>query len=236
MTPGWGRCPVHHSNCRSACAMSIGSPSSVRHPASRASRSRGVSRSPYVRSHTSVPLNGPRGRGVSARAFGPPSGVQLTSRSQEPAAGGHDPTSAWPDAATSRACSRRRACTVTRAPRATSATATARAAPPAPITAARTPRSGRGYIASSGSRNPCTSVLVASQGGRESLREPKYLASPGCDFHSRNDSRPLRNVFTAPTARARSSAYCAASSASTLNGIVTLAPLKSSASANVRKS
>ena len=96
-----------------------------------------------------------------------------------------------------------------------SAPVPARAAPPAPSTDTRSPCSASRLLsaASSGSRNPSTSVLVACQ-------------PLGC----------LRTVLAAPTRRASASASLDARSASSLNGIVTLAPAMPRRSANVRKS
>ncbi len=159
-----GRCPVHHSNCRSACAMSIGRPSSTSHPARRASAtSARVARRRRSGRRRRARRTARRHAATRSRRPAPPSGVQFTSRSQVPGAGGHAPRQRAerlrplrlpaPCVARTRSPARR----ATRGPRRPHAPSRPPRAPSrAPRPAACRTRS------SSGARKPSTSVLVAS--------------------------------------------------------------------------
>ncbi len=140
-----------------------------------------------------------------------PTGVVFTSRSQLFGATGNAAAVPPASCATSLALPRFLPYTVTTLPADASATATARAAPPAPRIAARAPRRSRRPF--SGARNPLTSVLRASQ---------------------RSASR--RYVLTAPTFLLSSSVSSARSNRSTLYGIVMLTPCTPSAVAKIVKS
>ncbi|OLB63190.1 MAG: hypothetical protein AUI11_02420 [Acidobacteria bacterium 13_2_20CM_2_66_4] len=140
-----------------------------------------------------------------------PIGVVLTSRSQLPGSGGHAPVSPDATSATCPACARLRAWNWTAQPTDVSATPTARAAPPAPSTEARSPfNAARPLI---GCRNPSASVLAPIQ-------------------------RPFSTwiVLMAPIRRATASISSTRSKSDTLCGIVTLAPLTPIARPNVTKS
>ena len=134
-----------------------------------------------------------------------PTGVQLTSRSQLPGAGGHAPTAPPTRVAPPRPrAARLRACTRDRARRVdASATPTARAAPPAPSIAARSPRSVDAALAQRRAESRATSVLPPIQ--RPSL-DPKRV----------DRADPLRDRVDARR-RGRTAPPC--------SGIVTLAPL-----------
>ena len=163
-------------------------------PARRASRGRRASRSRrpppragagfrgglYTRSYTSRPSNRACGQGVSSTCGAVPTGVALTSKSQLPDRGGQSDASTPSESAMSSACSRRRACTVTRAPSRPSARAAARAAPPPPSTAAR-------------------------DAAERQLRSQRRQQTVHVRVRPRHSCPSRTSVFSAPTARASSS-------------------------------
>ena len=151
------------------------------------------------------------GTGVSSTAGAVPTGVALTRRSQLPPGGGSERAALAVGAAASRARSRSRAYTVTSAPTLDSPSQTARAAPPAPTTAARAPfSSSRPH---SGSRKPATSLFMPTQ-----------------------PVAHRRSVFTAPTRSATESRSFARLIRASLNGAVTLRPRAPNASAKAKQS
>src|SRR5262249_9677836 len=150
------------------------------------------------------------GSGVSSTCGYMPTGVQLTRMSQLSGSGGQGPTFTEASLATSSALARLRACNVTEHSPEPSATMTARAAPPAPSTATRSPFSATRCC--NGSRKPLASVFPPIQ------RLPS-----------------TRIVLMAPIRLATAYTSSIASNSATLNGIVTLAPLMPLARAKSRK-
>ena len=144
-----------------------------------------------------------RGRRTACRrdARALPTGVALTSRSQDPGGGGQARDRPRRSRARrSRAASGRRAEIATCAPSRRSASPTPRAAPPAPRITARTPARS-GIRCRSGSRKPSASVFMP-------IHRPSRIAI----------------VFTAPAAAAVGATSSSSGITSRLNGIVTLAP------------
>ncbi len=176
--------------------------------------------------------------------------------SQLPAGGGSSPICPPASSATSRAASGRRAQTVTVAPRSASATATARAAPPAPRMLARRPSAGLpaeaawDLPAKAGSHADFS--LLPAEAGRhksEVLWLPPLGGRLVDSLAIRGAANPYTSVFApihlpsrtvsvliAPTRRASGSSSSTAFIKCTLKGAVMLAPARPSDRANATKS
>ena len=210
-----GLCPVHHSNCRSACATSIGRPSSVLQPGRRAHRAAAATRhrrrsgrrqaarrTVRRQRRLAAPRRAAKRRAIDQQIPRP------GRRRPRPRRRAQAPTPAPPPVRAPRVHRD------VRAARARAPTTTARAAPPAPRTDARARRA-----ASAGCRLE-RSQEALDIGVRRFPAADRFAAA--CSRR-----RPLRS-----TRRLRRRGR----SASSLNGIVTLAPSTPIASANARKS
>ena len=213
--PARGVCPVHHSNCRSACAASIGSPSSTRQPCCACVAQQLRFARPVGQVVDQPPLEGPVGQ---RRLVAPPRTAKRRRVHQHVPRVRRAAATARPRSPAStpprEPAAARRACSVTTMPM-------------------RPQSRGHGTSRATGAQHRGAQLGRVHADGLAQRRQKAVHVGVGCVPPRR---RSAAACWRRPPRWPRPRARRAARSASSLNGIVTLAPATPIASANARKS